>query len=104
MHRRSDQLEGRRYNILRAAAEALAADYPGAATLLYRKLVSSVLDRATSKYYPYAARDYQAAAVLDDVISDDASAPSHGDWISDLRRQHGRKIGFWSLVEPSPPR
>lgn len=104
VHRRSDQLEGRRYDILRAAAEALATDHPGSATLLYRKLVSSVLDRATSKYYPYAARDYQAAAVLDDVISDDASAPPHRDWISDLRRQHGRKIGFWSLVEPSPPR
>ena len=102
VHQHLDRLEGRGYDILRPAAEALAADYPKAATLLYRHLVSGVLDRATSKYYPYAARDYQAAADLADAIENDASMPSHCDWIAELRRQHGRKIGFWSLIEGRP--
>ena len=102
VHQHLDRLDGRRYNILRPAAEALAADHPKAATLLYRHLVSGVLDRATSKYYSYAARDYQAAADLAEAIEDDASMASHRDWIAELRRQHGRKIGFWSLVEGRP--
>jgi hypothetical protein len=96
---RLDQLEGRRYDVLRPAAASLEADYPGAATLLYRRLVAGVVDRAASKYYPYAARDYHAAAALADAIEGDAAVPSHADWIAELRRQHGRKTGFWSLVE-----
>ena len=96
---RLDQLEGRRYDVLRPAAAALENDHPGAATLLYRRLVAGVIDRAASKYYPYAARDYQAAAALANAIVGDALVPSHADWIAELRRQHGRKTGFWSLVE-----
>jgi len=96
---RLDQLEGRRYDILRPAAAALEADYPGAATLLYRRLVAGVVDRASSKYYPYAARDYHAAAALAHAIEGDPAVPSHTDWTAELRRQHGRKMGFWSLVE-----
>jgi hypothetical protein len=96
---RLDQLEGRQYDVLRPAAAALEAGYPGAATLLYRRLVAGVVDRAASKYYPYAARDYHAAAGLADAIDGDAAVPSHADWTAELRRQHGRKIGFWSLVD-----
>jgi hypothetical protein len=71
----------------------------GAATLLYRRLVSSVVDRAASKYYPYAVRDFHAAAKLADAIEGDASVPSHSEWHAELRRLHGRKIGFWNLVD-----
>ena len=101
---RLDQLEGRRYDVLRPASAALEAGHPGAATLLYRRLVSSVVDRGSSKYYPYAARDYHSAAALADAIGSEAGIPTHVDWTAELRRQHGRKIGFWSLVEGSVSR
>jgi hypothetical protein len=39
--------------------------------LLYRRLVTAVLDRALSKYYPYAGRDLAAAAALSDRIAGD---------------------------------
>lgn len=72
----------------------LQPDHPGAATLLYRRLVTGVVDRAASKYYPYAARDYHAAAALADVITNNVLVLSHADWIGELRHQHGRKSGF----------
>lgn len=95
---RLDELEPRAYEVLRPAAEALVPHDPGAATLLYRLLVSGVLDRGTSKYYPYAARDFAAAGNLADAISGDGSLPSHDLWAAGLRQHHGRKSGFWSLV------
>ena len=94
-----DRLDSRAYEVLRPAAEALASEDPGAATLLYRALVTGVLDRATSKYYPYAARDFKAAAGLSDAIAEDISLPAHAEWVENLQRLHGRKRGFWSLIE-----
>jgi hypothetical protein len=52
---RAADLDGRLYEVLRPAAEALDAKLPGAASLLYRRLVESVLDRGASKRFPYAA-------------------------------------------------
>jgi hypothetical protein len=95
---RHADMEGRAYDVLRPAAEILAAETPAAATLLYRRLVMAVLDRATSKYYPYAVGDLAAASSLSDRISDDPSLLSHHEWMEELRRTHGRKTGFWSLV------
>ncbi len=99
VRQRLDALEDRRYDILRPAAEALAADDPVAATLLYRHLVTGIVDRATSKYYLYAARDYHAAATVSEAVAEDAAVPPHADWVAELRRRHGRKIGFWSLAD-----
>jgi hypothetical protein len=95
---RLDQLDGRAYTVLRPAAETLTVDHPAAATLLYRRLVSGVLDRANSKYYPYAARDFLSAAALEDTIAG-GSVATHEKWLADLRQEHGRKIGFWSLAD-----
>jgi len=92
------QMDGRAYDVLRPSAETLSASDPVAATLLYRRLVTGVLDRANSKYYPYAARDLAAASSLADLISDDRSLVSHSDWVAELRRAHSRKVGFWSLI------
>lgn len=94
---RADELDCRDYTILRPAADMLAFDHPDAATLVYRRLVDGVLERASSKNYPYAARDLFSAAALADAI-EGSLVSSHAVWIADLRRQHGRKIGFWSLI------
>lgn len=99
-----DRLDPRAYEILRPSAQALENHDPAAASLLYRLLVAGVLDRAISKYYPYAARDFHAAAGLADAIATDASLLSHAEWIEELRRFHGRKVGFWSLIDENKPR
>lgn len=97
---RLNQLDARDYDVLRSAAEALASCDPGAAILLHRVLVSGVLDRAQSKYYSYAAKDYKAAQALASGIMEDGSVPTHEVWQAELQQKHGRKIGFWSLLKP----
>lgn len=96
---RGDKLDPRAYEVLRPSAQTLEHHDAAAASLLYRILVTGVLGRAISKYYPYAARDFFAAAKLADVIVTHDTLPSHAEWIAELRRLHGRKVGFWSLVD-----
>jgi thioesterase domain-containing protein len=95
-------LDGRAYEILRPAAEALEEKYPDAATLLYRHLVDSVLDRASTRQYPYAARDLVSATSVAGRLPPDAQIESGPAYLAKLRRQHGRKHGFWALIGPEP--
>ena len=86
-------LDGRDYVQLRPAAEALAAKYPAAATLLYRALPEDVLRRAFSRQYQYAA-----CAALAPLVPDEAGLETHDAFVARLRREHPRKSGFWSLI------
>ena len=92
-------LDGRVYEILRPAAQALEEKYPDAATLLYRHLVASVLDRASSKQYPYAARDLVSAMRVATRLPPGAPIESDAAYLAKLRKQHGRKYGFWALID-----
>jgi hypothetical protein len=96
---RLGELDGRLYDYLGPAAEALSETQPRAATLLYRRMIDSVLERGASKSYSYAARDLTACAFLADGIEPtDAGLATHTDYVRDLRARHGRKYGFWDLV------
>jgi hypothetical protein len=95
-----DAFDGRDYGTLRPAAEALAAKYPAAATLLHRALTEDVLRRAASRQYQYAARDVRACADLAPLLPDEAGLESHDVFMARLRREHPRKVGFWSLLAP----
>ena len=53
---RRAQWDGRHYEILAPAAEALESRQPLAATILYRALIDSILARGQSPAYPHAAR------------------------------------------------
>jgi hypothetical protein len=92
-------LDGRRYDLLRPAAEALESKYPEAASLMYRCMVESVLGRGSSKQYVYAARDLAAGTRLAAYLPQPGSIESHADFLARLRKSHGRKYGFWELVE-----
>jgi hypothetical protein len=96
---RLDALDGRAYDTLRPAAQALEEKYPEAATLLYRRLVESVLDRASSKQYPYAARDLVSATRVTARLPAGAAIESDTTYLARLRKQHGRKYGFWALID-----
>jgi hypothetical protein len=95
------ELSGRDYGRLRPAAEALAEKYPAAATLLHRALAEDVLQRASSRQYQYAARDVLACAGLASLLPDEPGLESHAAFMARLRREHPRKTGFWSLLEPA---
>jgi hypothetical protein len=92
-------LDGRACETLRPAAEAMEEKFPGAATLLYQRMVESVLDRGSSKQYPYAARDLQSCARLAPRLPGPGSIESHAIFVARLQKAHGRKYGFWGLIE-----
>ena len=93
-------LDGRFYEVLRPAAEVLEEKFPDAASLLYRRLVESVLDRGSSKQYPYAARDFQSCTRLSPRLPTPGSIETHAAFVARLQKAHGRKYGFWGLMEP----
>ncbi len=93
-------LDGRLYEVLRPAAEALEEKFPEAASLLYRRLIESVLERGSSKQYQYAARDLLSCVRLAPHLPAPGSIESHAAFVARLQEAHGRKYGFWGLIEP----
>ncbi len=96
---RLKELDAAAYYTLRPAAEALEEKYPTAATRLYRCMVESVLDRGSSKQYPYAARDLLSCAQLADRLAAAPGFEDHEGFMTRLNKQHGRKYGFWGLMK-----
>jgi hypothetical protein len=92
-------LDGRLYEVLRPAAETLEEKFPEAASLLYRRLIESVLERGSSKQYQYAARDLLSCARLAPRLPVPGSIESHTNFVARLQKAHGRKYGFWGLIE-----
>lgn len=90
---------GQHYGALVPAAEALEHDYPVAATVLYRSLLDDILTRARSPAYGHGARYLSR---LDDLKPEGLAAAGmtgHDTYRAGLRRAHGRKAGFWSIVD-----
>jgi uncharacterized Zn finger protein len=78
---------------------ALEGKYPEAAMLLYRRMIESVLDRGSSKQYPYAARDLQSCAHLAPRMREATPIEAHATYVARLRKVHGRKYGFWGAID-----
>jgi len=66
--------DGRHYDALISVASALEENYPLTATVLVRALLNDILGRGRSQAYDHAA------------------------YLLRLRKDHGRKTGFWSRV------
>ena len=81
-----------------AAAEALAGKHPVAATLLYRRMIESILGRASANQYGYAVRDVRNCESLAGQLPEDAGIEGHDAFMARLRKEHGRKSKFWELV------
>jgi len=90
--------DGDLYEFLVPAADALAETQPLAATLLYRVLVSHILDRGISAAYEHAARYMRALATLSLSLPDKPPFIDHAAYVGDLQSRHGRKFGFWQRV------
>ncbi len=96
---RRTEWSGRNWEVLAPAADALAPDHPLAASLLYRALIADILERARSNAYGHAARDLAKLATLAEEVEPGRLEPDHAAYVAGLRKQHGRKYGFWQLVE-----
>lgn len=96
---RADELDGNSYYTLTNAAEVLEAEQPLAATLMRRAMIRDTLDGAKSKRYRYAARHLAECQSSDATIGDYGDNPAHAEFVEELRQKHGRKYGFWHLVD-----
>ncbi len=96
---RRDIWEGRNYDVLGEAASVLAEEFPTAATALFRALLNDILARARSPAYGHGARYLERLGELSFVVADDTGLTCHTEYVVQLRKAHGRKHGFWSLVD-----
>jgi hypothetical protein len=53
-----------------------------------------------STRYRHAARHLAECQACDAAIEDYADHPSHTQFLAVLKQEHGRKHGFWRLVDP----
>lgn len=96
---RQDEVDGDHYEILAPAAEALSERHPLAATLVLRAMIDFTLTRSRAKRYRYAAEHLVACARLARDIPDFGAFETHDAYVARLKEEHGRKFGFWSLVD-----
>jgi hypothetical protein len=94
-----EQWDGRCYDELRPAAEALEHGHAAAATVLYRALLDRILEAGKSNAYGHGARYLSTLDSLASRIPDEAGIPSHETYRAEVQKKHGRKHGFWAQVE-----
>ncbi|ACB24663.1 DUF6880 family protein [Methylobacterium radiotolerans] len=90
--------QGDQYAVLAPVAEALAQQHPRAATILYRRLLDSILETGRSAAYPHGARYLAELDALAERLAAGDVEPDPQAYRAALRQAHGRKHGFWSLV------
>jgi hypothetical protein len=96
--RRAAELDGDHFEILTPAADALADKHPLAATLVLRSMIDFALAKSRSSRYRHAARHLMECASLASAIRDFGSFETDEAYATRLRREHGRKSSFWSLI------
>ena len=91
------ELDGNLYNSLLPLADEMAkAGQPLAASLLYRALLLSILERGYTKAYPHGIRYLKKLEKLAAAITDWQGVSGHAAFLEILHRDHGRKTSFWS--------
>lgn len=96
---RHSEMDGDHYEYLVPAAEALSERHPLAATLALRAMIDFTLTKARSKRYRHAADHLTECARLAEDIQDFGAFETHEAYVARLKKEHGRKFGFWSLAE-----
>lgn len=100
--KQSDRLNGDLYYSLLPLAKMMgSADRPLAASVVYRSLMISILERKFYKAYGHAARYLRKLDKLSEGINEWREFPDHESFKRELIRVHGRKTSFWSKYENS---
>ena len=79
-----------------------AKNRPLSASLLYRSLLTSILQRANTKAYSHGIRYLKKLDKLSQDISDWQGISPHESFKQQIKNSHDRKRSFWSkYVEKS---
>ena len=96
--KRHAEIDGNAFEVLSPAADALVASHPLAATLALRGMIDFTLQQGRSKRYRHAARHLATCGELAVRIEDFGAFEPHDGYVARLKKQHGLKLGFWSLT------
>jgi hypothetical protein len=97
---RADQLNGDFYTSLLELAKTMQSKKRNlAASIIYRKLLLSILKRAYTKAYPYGVRYLKKLDSLATLIPDWTDFDNHEAFKDQIYREHGRKRSFWQKYE-----
>ena len=98
--KRADQLDGNYYGSLLSLAEAMELENRHlAASLIYRSLLISILERGYTKAYPHGIRYLKKLDKLAAAIPDWKDFNHHEVFKGRIYQDHGRKHSFWSKYE-----
>lgn len=92
---RSEELNGDAYYSLTPAADQLQGEFPLAAVLCRRAMISYTLDKAKSTRYKHASRHFLECQSADSQIEIYGAFMRHDEFESQLKAKHPRKAGFW---------
>lgn len=94
---RVDQLDGNLYsNLLRFSDAFEAQGKTLISSLIYRKLLDSILIRGIAKYYSHAIKYLRKLEILEPLVCDWQGHDTHQMYFSVLQEKHKRKSSFWS--------
>ncbi|NLJ48537.1 MAG: hypothetical protein GX428_02980 [Candidatus Atribacteria bacterium] len=94
------ELDGDRYNFLLPIAQQFEKENRFlAATMIYRELLESILNRATSKYYHHGVRYLKKLEELAPDITDWEEFLTHDQYRKKIDEAHFRKKSFWIKYE-----
>ena len=99
VQQRFSDLDGDHYEILTPAAEALSARFPLAASLALRAMIDFTLNAGKSSRYQHAARHLAECDALASQIEDFGTVEPHNSYVARLKKEHGKKSGFWTRLE-----
>lgn len=94
---RADQLNGHYYeSLLSFVAPMELEDRSLVASLIYRSLLDSILERGYTKAYPHGIRYLKKLDALAPSIRDWRHFDHHETYAEGLTQSHGKKHSFWS--------
>ena len=94
---RVDQLDGYRYTLLPPIARAMESEGRAlVASMIYRSLLLSILERGYIKAYTHGARHLDKLDTLSESIIDWRERAPHVAFKAQLTQSHGLKRSFWA--------
>ncbi len=98
--KRGDQLDGNHYGSLLSLAEAMESENRHlVASLIFRSLLLSILERGYTKAYPHGIRYLKKLDKLAVGVADWKEFNNHEVFKKQIIEVHGRKRSFWSKYE-----
>ncbi len=98
--KRADQLDGNHYGSLLSLAETMELENRNlVASLIYRSLLISILERGYTKAYPHGIQYLKKLDNLSAIVANWTEFNHHEAFKAQIIEAHGRKRSFWSKYE-----